>query len=106
VKVVLICDNSQVFIPNTFTPNGDGYNDKFIISGKGLGLISHMTVFNRWGQIMYDAQNIPANDMSYGWDGTFKGEVLPPDVYMYVVEVSCETEGAVFKFHGDISLVR
>jgi gliding motility-associated-like protein len=106
VKVTIACNGSQVFIPNTFTPNGDGVNDKFIVSGKGLGLITRMTVFNRWGQVMYDAQNIPANDMTYGWDGTFQGQVLEPDVFMYVVEVKCETQGTSFKFHGDISLVK
>jgi gliding motility-associated-like protein len=106
VKVNMVCNGDQVFIPNTFTPNGDGVNDKFIVSGKGLGLITRMTVFNRWGQVMYDAQNIPANDMTYGWDGTFQGQVLEPDVFMYVIVVTCETQGVTFKFHGDISLVR
>ena len=99
-------DTTTFYLPTAFTPNGDGYNDKFILSGKGLGLVTHMVVFNRWGQVMYEAFNIPPNDFSYGWDGTFQGQVLPPDVYMYVVEVACETQGGTFKFHGDISLVR
>ena len=106
VYVCMVCDKSQVFVPNTFTPNGDGYNDRFMVSGKGLGLINHMTVFNRWGEIVYEAHYIPANDASYGWDGTYKGQILEPDVFMYVIEVACETQGGVFKLHGDISLVR
>jgi|GEM_PF-5207095 len=106
VQILLICNNSQVFIPNTFTPNGDGQNDKFIVSGKGIGYIAHMVVFNRWGQTMYEAFGIPANDFTYGWDGTFKGQVLEPDVFMYYIDVVCEVEGTHFVFHGDISLVK
>ena len=106
VTVHIMCDNSQVFIPNTFSPNGDGYNDKFIISGKGLALVTHLTIYNRWGQVMYDVQNIPPNDMTYGWDGNYQGQILEPDVFMYTLEVLCETDGVKFKYHGDISLVR
>ena len=106
MTVKIMCDNSQVFIPNTFTPNGDGYNDRFYVSGKGLSLITNLVVYNRWGQLVYQAQNIPANDPSYGWDGTYKGQILEPDVFMYVLEVMCETDNVLFKFHGDISIVR
>jgi len=105
VTIHLICDNSQVFIPNTFTPNGDGVNDHFFISGKGLGLIKHMAVYNRWGELMFEGRDFNANDPGMGWDGTFRGEVLRPDVYIYVVDVLCET-GDTFTFRGDISLVK
>ncbi len=106
VKVNMFCDKAQIFIPNTFTPNGDGFNDRFMVSGQGLGLISHMSVYNRWGEVVYDQSYVPANDATYGWDGTYKGQVLEPDVFMYVVEIKCETQGVSFKLHGDISLVR
>jgi gliding motility-associated-like protein len=106
VLVGIMCDGSQVFVPNTFTPNGDGFNDRFYVSGKGLGLITHMTVYNRWGQVMYDVQNIPANEAAYGWDGTYQGQVLEPDVFMYTLQIKCEAENVTFQYHGDISIVR
>ena len=105
VTIKLLCQTDQVFIPNTFTPNGDGINDRFYVSGKGLGLIKRMAVYNRWGELMYEAYNIHPNDVGPGWDGTFRGEVLPPDVYVYVLDVMCST-GEPFVFRGDISLVR
>ena len=106
ITIGIMCDGSQVFVPNTFTPNGDGFNDRFFVSGKGLGLITHLTVYNRWGQVMYDVQNIPANEPAYGWDGTFQGQVLEPDVFLYTLEVKCEVDNVSFKYHGDISIVR
>ena len=106
VKLILSCDNSQVFIPNTFTPNGDGKNDRFFISGKGLSIIRNFSVYNRWGQLLFEAHNIPPNDPGYGWDGTFKGLVLEPDVFIYIVEAQCELGGTPFKYKGDVSIVK
>jgi gliding motility-associated-like protein len=105
VRITTMCDQSQVFIPNTFTPNGDGVNDRFFISGKGLTKITRFQVFNRWGELVYEANNVPPNDPAYGWDGTYKGMVVPPDVFVYVVEAICEL-GAPLKYTGDISIVR
>jgi gliding motility-associated-like protein len=105
VTINVICEGKQIFIPNTFTPNGDGVNDRFYVSGRGLALTKRMTIFNRWGEIVYDVNDIKSNDPGSGWDGTYKGEVLSPDVYMYLIEVQCST-GEPFTFKGDISLVR
>ena len=106
ISVTMFCDKAQIFVPNTFTPNGDGFNDRFMVSGEGLGLIHHFTVYNRWGEVVFDESYVPANDATYGWNGTYKGQILEPDVFMWVLEVGCETQGATFKLHGDISLVR
>ncbi len=105
VTIKLLCETSQVFIPNTFTPNGDGNNDRFYVSGKGLGLIKRMAVYNRWGELVYEAYNVRPNDPGAGWDGTYRGEVVAPDVFVYVLDVMCST-GEPFVFRGDISLVR
>jgi len=106
VRLTMSCDQSQVFIPNTFTPNGDGVNDRFFVSGKGLTLITLLQVYNRWGELMYEVHNVQPNDPGYGWDGTYKGLVLEPDVFVYIVHAKCELGGPDFKFKGDISLVR
>jgi len=105
VTIFISCDNSQVFIPNTFTPNGDGNNDRFYASGAGISIINQFRVYNRWGELMYSAQNIQAGDDLKGWDGTYKGEDLKPDVYVYIIEATC-FNGTPMKMKGDISLIR
>ncbi len=106
VTLDLYCDNSQIFIPNTFTPNGDGINDRFYVSGKGISEVTLMQIVNRWGQVVYEAHNIKANDPSTGWDGTFKGKVLEPDVFVYVVKAVCELGTNTYTYTGDISIVK
>jgi len=105
MTVHIFCDNSQIFIPNTFSPNGDGINDRFFISGKGIQTITLFQVFNRWGQLLYEAHNINVNDPGAGWDGTYKGYVLEPDVFVYIVNAVCEL-GEPFTYKGDVSIVR
>ena len=107
ITVNLICkEMEQVFVPNTFTPNGDGNNDRFYLSGKGLGKITRMSVYNRWGEEVFHAEGIDANTPAQGWDGTYRGQILEPDVFVYVIELLCEVNNVPFTIKGDISLVR
>jgi gliding motility-associated-like protein len=105
ITINVKCDNSHVFIPNTFTPNGDGLNDRFYPSGTGISIIKSMIIYNRWGEKMYEADNIPLDAPQYGWDGTYKGQALKPDVYVYMMIAACES-GEEIQIKGDISLVR
>jgi gliding motility-associated-like protein len=90
---------------NVFTPNGDGNNDRFFPQGKGISVIYSFKVYSRWGELMYEAYNIPINDENYGWDGTFKGIPLDPDVYVYSIDGICILGDRFFK-KGDVSLIR
>ncbi len=105
IYVNTYCDESQVFIPNSFTPNQDGLNDRFYVSGRGIKLVKHLVVFNRWGEIVFERQNTPANDPIAGWDGSYKGSDLPPDSFIFTVEAECAL-GSVFSYRGNISIVR
>jgi gliding motility-associated-like protein len=105
VTITVICDESQLFMPNTFTPNGDGMNDVFYPRGNGLDQIITFRVYNRWGEIVYERSNINLNDKQNGWDGTYKGQNLSPDVFVYIVEAQCGG-GDVIKVKGDITLIR
>ncbi|THU39273.1 gliding motility-associated C-terminal domain-containing protein [Niastella caeni] len=71
----------QVFIPNSFTPNGDGKNDFFRAYGNVIAGIN-MKIFNQWGELIYDG-----SDVSSGWDGKQKGSVQPMGVYFYVIKI-------------------
>jgi gliding motility-associated-like protein len=101
----VVCTNENIFIPNTFSPNGDGMNDLFYVRGRGLTQIRSVRIFNRWGQQVFQKTNVIANDAGAGWDGTFKGQPLSPDVYVYMVEVVCENN-ALIMLKGDVMLVR
>ena len=105
VTVIVNCDNAQLFIANTFTPNADGHNDRFFPQGKGISTIARLRIFNRWGELVYDVQNIPPNAELYGWDGTYKNEPLKPDVFVYILDATCAT-GEPLQIKGDISLIR
>lgn len=96
------CD---IFIPNAFTPNYDGFNDLFKIYPHSafLGQILSLKIFDRWGGLMFEANNFDINKV--GWDGTYKGENLPPGVYVYVVEAEMEN-GTRKILKGDVTLLR
>ena len=74
VTVNVLCNNANVFMPNTFSPNGDGANDIFYPRGSGVFQIKVLKIFNRWGEVVFEKSNIHANDISSGWDGTFNGK--------------------------------
>ena len=83
-SVVLDLQYYEVFVPNTFTPNGDGVNDYFAFSGSDeLQLIAHLKIFDRWGSIVFEKSNFqPFDEMAY-WDGTANGAELPEGTYIY-----------------------
>lgn len=105
VTIQVICDESQVFIPNTFTPNGDGQNDVFYPRGNGISKVTSFRIYDRWGEIVYRRDGVTMNDANVGWDGTKNGTVLPPDVFVYILEAQCDS-GEPMTIKGDITLIR
>jgi gliding motility-associated-like protein len=105
VTIHLFCDNSQLFIPNSFTPNGDGKNDVFYPRGKGVSTIKSFRIYNRWGELMFQREGIELNDESNAWDGTFNGATPRPDVYVWVIDAICETGEPLF-LKGDVTIIR
>lgn len=94
-----ICDNPIVFVPNAFTPDGDGYNDVLQVEGNNIEELTFV-IYNRWGQPIFET-----NDKNRGWDGTFEGKVLPPDVYGYYMQCRCVGGGRLL-LKGNITLIR
>ncbi|MBS1772852.1 MAG: PKD domain-containing protein [Bacteroidetes bacterium] len=105
IVVNVTCDKTQIYVANTFTPNNDGVNDMFYPQGKGINSVKSFKVFNRWGELMFSRMDMPLNDPNAGWDGTFRGTVLKPDVYVYIINAFCES-GEPLELKGDISLIR
>lgn len=78
----------QVYIPNIISANGDNNNDRFtLFSDINVEEIEEMYIFDRWGELMYSAENFPPNDPSFGWDGKFKQEAVVQGVYVYLIKV-------------------
>ncbi|MBL7953152.1 MAG: gliding motility-associated C-terminal domain-containing protein [Flavobacteriales bacterium] len=102
-QVVEYCP-SAIFIPNTFTPNGDGTNDIFIPVGKNI-VAMHLWVFDRWGNQLFESDN-----PSMGWDGTYGGEVVKNDIYVwrlaYTFEEKDGTLGMEQEQMGHIQVLR
>jgi gliding motility-associated-like protein len=88
-----------VDVPNAFSPNGDGKNDRIFIKGFGIAKIS-WRIFSRWGELVFFT-----NDPLLGWDGAFKGKLMPQDVYHYVLDVEF-SDGKKTVKKGDITLLR
>ena len=98
---VVACAPDQVYLPNTFTPNGDGLNDLLLVRGIGLRQLDYFRVFDRWGKLMYESKNL--ND---GWDGkTPYGKDADEAVYVYSVKGVCSS-GSTIEKSGNVSLLR
>lgn len=86
-------------VPNAFSPNGDGKNDRVFIRGFGIAKVS-WRIYSRWGELVYFS-----NDFLQGWDGKYKGKLLPQDVYHYVLDLEFSDGNKAIK-KGDITLLR
>ena len=103
---VVVVKNRNLFIPNAFSPDSDGINDYFTIyGGASARNIRILRIFDRWGELLFEGADIPPGSEPLGWDGTFKGNKLPPAVYTYYAEVEF-IDGEVLLVKGDLTLVR
>ncbi len=97
----------RVFVPNAFSPDDDGLSDEFLLFAKPgqVQAIQNLTVYDRWGNQVFQRQNIAPNDPLSGWDGKNNGEKMNPGVFMWYAEVLF-VDGTTERFSGDVTLVR
>lgn len=105
VCIATFCKSAQVFIPNAFTPRGLAVNSRFMVRASGIASIKSFRVFNRWGKIVFERNNFPANDAAFGWDGFINGKIADMGVYVYTVEVVCEN-GTPYSYKGNVTLLQ
>jgi gliding motility-associated-like protein len=92
---------NQVFIPNVFSPNDDSVNDTHtIFTTNCAAKVLRYTVFDRWGNQVFEAIDFPPSDTKYGWDGTYKNQKVQSGVYLYRFDVEF-TDGKVKNYSGD-----
>jgi len=106
-QVIIFVDKQRnLYVPNVFSPNGDGQNDVFMaFAGPEVVNIRSFLVFNRWGESVFEIYNFPPNDPVYGWDGTYRSELYNGAVFTWFAEVEF-VDGAVELFQGDVVLMR
>ncbi|MFT3885999.1 MAG: gliding motility-associated C-terminal domain-containing protein [Flavobacteriales bacterium] len=93
------CDEPDIFVPDAFTPNGDGNNDVLRVRGRAITDLD-FKVFDRWGEEVFST-----TDITKGWDGTFKGKAVDPAVYVYWLKAKC-LEGRSFFKKGNVTVIR
>ena len=95
----IICEDPFVFVPNAFSPNGDNYNDVLYVRGLYIEKVI-FRIFNRWGEMVFES-----NDVSSGWDGMFRNQLMQPDVYDFYLDVTC-VGGLKSIVKGNVTLMR
>jgi gliding motility-associated-like protein len=88
-----------LYVPNTFTPNGDGINEFFVTLGKDVDEYQ-LYIFDRWGILIFET-----NDLNIHWDGTYKGAPVPIDSYVWKIDYS-DYQKNVYKLIGHVNVVR
>jgi len=95
-----------MYIPNVFSPNGDGINDRLLISAASdVEEIESMEIFDRWGNLVFAAKNFLPGDPTNSWDGKRDGVTLNPAVFAYKMMARFK-DGRREVRNGDITLVR
>ncbi len=96
----------NLYVPNVFSPNGDQINDLFLITaGAGVEEIESLSIYDRWGNLIFQTAHFQPYDLSSSWDGTMNGELLNPGVYVYTLTVVFK-DGVKEMRYGDVSLIR
>lgn len=104
ITVFVVKDNTA-YVPTGFTPNGDGLNDRLLVHGKQEIQVVRFRIFDRWGELIYEAKDFPVNDEPSGWDGTFRDKPLNGGVFLWHLEVQY-VDGSREVFRGETTLIR
>jgi gliding motility-associated-like protein len=105
IRFKTFCLDAQTFIPNAFTPDGDGINDILMVRGSGIVTVKSFRIFNRWGEVVFERSNFAPNNPAFGWDGKINGIVGGPDVFVYTADVVCGN-GTTFTYKGNVSILK
>jgi len=103
---IFVNDIKPIYIPNGFTPNRDGVNDfTAVFAGPAAVLVQEMLIYDRWGTLVWQGENLPLNDQNVGWDGTYRGQALNQGVFVYQAAIDF-IDGETLIFKGNITLLR
>jgi gliding motility-associated-like protein len=97
---VKVYKGATYYIPNAFTPNGDGINDIFKAVAPGIKQTDYFKIYNRWGKLMFESKNT-----KIGWDGKYSGMPQPAAVYVWMIK-GTDVTGKLIQLKGIVTLIR
>jgi len=106
---VLVKISKDVWWPNVISANGDKINDYFNVYGKRVRIVKSLAIYDRWGEQVYKAENLlDANKggREIGWNGSFRGELVMPGVYVFVADIEFEGSSGSEIYKGDFTVIR
>ncbi len=104
--VLVVRKARKFYAPNAFSPDGDGYNERFTLFGQqDVVAIELLQVFDRYGELVYEGRGLPPNNQQEGWNGTIRGRPAPTGVYVWRARIRF-LDGWVQEYAGEVVLVR
>lgn len=105
IRVEVIKRN--IWVPNSFSPNGDNINDHFYphVTEDSYNEIRLLQIYDRWGNQVFSKEHLPPNDPGSGWNGDCNGQHMNPGTYIYIIEIEWKN-GETQKLYGDLTLMR
>ena len=107
-ELIVRVSDPAIWAPNAISPNiDDGVNDEFLIWAQQntVQIIRSLQIYDRWGNQVFQAKDIQPNDPKLGWDGTFRGKVMNPAVFVWWAEVVL-IDGRSILMKGDVTIVQ
>ncbi len=103
VSGTIVVNNDQIiYAPNTFTPDGDSFNETWRIYIEGIDIYDfHLTLFNRWGEIVWESYNAEAS-----WDGTYGGATVKNGTYVWIIQAKDRENDKAYEFNGMVNVLR
>ncbi len=102
---VLVVKPRYIYVPTGFSPNNDQVNDLLTVRGKEGTTIHTYRVYDRWGELLYEAKNFKINDENHAWDGKFRGQYMNSGIYVWYIEAEY-IDGAKETLKGNTTLFR
>lgn len=103
---IFVAKDRRVYLPNAFSPDADNANEAYMVfGGEDVEKIISFHIFDRWGNLVFGANDFLPNDPKHAWDGTLDGKPLNPAVFVYMIEIQYK-DGYQEMRRGDISLIR
>lgn len=101
-RIVDVISEVIIYVPNTFTPDNDEFNQDWGIVVEGLNVSGfNLQVYNRWGEMIWES-----NDPSSTWDGTYKGQIVPNGTYSWLIQASDFASDAKYTWNGSVNVLR
>ncbi len=108
VVQILVDVRLHVYAPTAFSPNEDGYNDRFTLfaDDREITRIVSLRIFDRWGELVFEGKDLEPGNLAQGWDGKLKGKPCPTGQYIFTAVVESAYDERVVEIKGGFSLLR